>query len=345
MQPARFRTARRQRIHLPNARARVRLAIARLSVILRGMTPAPSRPNRTIAKQPARPLHGIFWMVVTGLCFVAVTALVKTTGGRIPSVQSAFVRYLLGFVFLIPAIGPLRHMVFTPRLLRLFALRGSCHAAGVALWFFAMTQISIAEVTALNYLTPVYVSIGAVLVLGERMAARRIAAVGAALLGCAIILRPGFREIEDGHLAMLLCAIVFSGGYLVAKVLADEAPATVVVMMLSLVVTVLLAPFALWVWVPMTPGEWALLLGVAFFATAGHYTMTLAFAAAPVTVTQPVTFLQLVWATALGALVFAEPVDVWVVLGGALILGSVSFIAWREARLRGQPLTRGDPTA
>ena len=64
--------------------------------------------------------------------------------------------------------------------------------------------------------------------------------------------------------------------------------------------------------------------------------MTLAFAAAPVTVTQPVTFLQLVWATILGVVVFAEPVDLWVVLGGAVILGSVTFITWREAMLKRQ---------
>ena len=67
-----------------------------------------------------------------------------------------------------------------------------------------------------------------------------------------------------------------------------------------------------------------------------RFTMTLAFAAAPVTVTQPVTFLQLVWATALGAVVFAEPIDIWVVLGGAVILGSVTFITWREAMLKRQ---------
>jgi drug/metabolite transporter (DMT)-like permease len=62
--------------------------------------------------------------------------------------------------------------------------------------------------------------------------------------------------------------------------------------------------------------------------------MTLAFAAAPVTVTQPVTFLQLIWATALGALWFSEPIDIWVVLGGIVILGSVTFITWREAMLK-----------
>ena len=54
------------------------------------------------------------------------------------------------------------------------------------------------------------------------------------------------------------------------------------------------------------------------------------------TVTQPVTFLQLVWATALGAIAFSEPVDIWVVLGGFVVLASVTFITWREAMLKRQ---------
>lgn len=291
----------------------------------------------------SRPVAGIFWMLVTGLCFVAVTALVKYLGPRVPAAEAAFLRYLLGLVFLLPVLRPLLRTRLTRRQWGLFTLRGMAHAGGVILWFFAMTQIPLAEVTAMNYLAPVYVSIGAALFLGERLHARRIAAVVFALLGAAIILRPGFREVEPGHLAMLLAAVVFGGSYLLAKVLADEVSATMVVAMLSIWVTVGLAPFALAVWVTPNWNEIAILFAVACFATAGHYTMTLAFAAAPVTVTQPVTFLQLVWATLLGALVFGEAVDIWVVLGGAVILGSVTFITWREAMVSRRAITPPTP--
>jgi drug/metabolite transporter (DMT)-like permease len=78
---------------------------------------------------------------------------------------------------------------------------------------------------------------------------------------------------------------------------------------------------------------------VAVFATSGHYTMTLAFQAAPVAVTQPVIFLQLVWAVLLGAMVFGEPVDIWVVSGGVVIIAAVSFIAWREAVVKRRRLS------
>ncbi|WP_434086009.1 DMT family transporter [Leisingera thetidis] len=282
---------------------------------------------------------GVFWMVMTGLCFVAVTALVKYLGARIPPAESAFLRYLLGLVFLIPMIGALRRARLTPRLWALFAGRGAVHTAGVILWFFAMTQIPLAEVTAMNYLSPVYVTLGAALFLGEKLALRRITAIAVALVGAAIILRPGFREVTPGHVAMLFTAVFFGASYLIAKFTVGSNSPAVVVAMLSVFVTIGLAPFALAVWVTPTLAETGILLLVALFATGGHYTMTLAFAAAPVSVTQPVTFLQLLWATLLGALVFGEPADIWVVSGGGLILSAVSFISWREARIKKKALT------
>jgi drug/metabolite transporter (DMT)-like permease len=113
--------------------------------------------------------------------------------------------------------------------------------------------------------------------------------------------------------------------------------------MLSISVTIGLAPLALMNWVTPTAWELLILMGVATLATAGHYTMTLAFSAAPLTVTQPVTFLQLVWAVALGVLVFGEPLDPWVIMGGTLIVGSVSFISWREAVLKRKAVTPAVP--
>ena len=281
-----------------------------------------------------RPTIGIFWMIVTGLNFVAVTAIVKYVGSGIPAAQAAFLRYLLGVVFLIPMIKPILAARLTARQLKLFVTRGVVHTLGVTLWFFAMARLPIADVTAMNYLVPIYVTIGAALILKEPLPPRRLAAVGFALLGALIILRPGFRAIDPGHFAMLGTGLSFGIGYLIAKQLSGEVSAAVVVGMLSITVTIGLAPFAAAVWVTPTLPQLGWLFLVACFATAGHYTMTLAFAAAPVTVTQPVTFLQLIWAVLLGVLVFGEPLDGWVIAGGAVIMGSVSFITWREARAR-----------
>jgi drug/metabolite transporter (DMT)-like permease len=273
-------------------------------------------------------------MFVTGLNFVAVTAIVKYIGSDIPAAEAAFLRYLLGLVFLLPMIKPIISAHLTSRQVKLFVARGIVHTVAVILWFFAMARIPLAEVTAMNYLSPVYVTIGAALFLGERLPPRRLIAVIVALCGAMIILRPGIKTVEPGHIAMLATAVMFAAGYLIAKRLSDELSPAVVVGMLSITVTIGLAPFAFAVWVTPTLAQIGWLFLVACFATAGHLTMTMAFAAAPLTVTQPVTFLQLVWAVLLGWLMFGEAIDSWVVIGGVIIMASVSFITWREAVAR-----------
>ncbi len=287
----------------------------------------------------SRPIWGVFWMLVTGLLFVAVTAIVKHIGGGVPPAEAAFLRYALGLVFLIPMLRPLIDAKLQRRQIMLFSLRGAVHALGVMLWFFAMTKLPIADVTAMNYLSPVYVTLLAALFLGEKLAFRRVLAIIAALVGALIILRPGIREISIGHIAMLITAALFAVSYLVAKMMADEVNPLVVVAMLSITVTIGLAPFAYAQWVTPTLIQVGWLFLLAIIATSGHLTMTLAFRAAPLTVTQPVTFLQLVWAATLGAVMFGEPVDSWVVLGGLVILSSVSFISWREAVLKRREMT------
>ena len=276
-----------------------------------------------------RPLVGILWMLATGLSFVAMTVFVKLVGTRLPSAEVGFLRYALGLPFLIPALGVLRGGM-ERRLFVLFAWRGAAHVVAVILWFYAIARLPIAEVTSLNYLAPVYVTIGAALFLGERLALRRLAAVIVALIGALIILRPGLREVVPAHLAMLGGSMALGASYILAKRLTREASPELVIVMLSISVTLGLFPFALVGWVWPTRGEVALLVLVALFATMGHYFMTLAFREAPVSVTQPVTFLQLFWSVLAGWLIFDEAVDLWVIFGGTLIVMAVSFIAWRE---------------
>ncbi len=275
----------------------------------------------------SRPLAGMFWMFAAGLSFVGMTALVKTLGTTMNPIQAAFLRYALGLVFLLPALRAIVNTPMTRRNVTLFGLRGVIHAAAVMLWFFAMTRIPLAEVTAMNYMTPVYVTLGAALFLGEKLAFRRMAAIGVALIGVAIILRPGIREVSPGHIAMLGASLALGGSYLLAKLMVRDIRPSVVVAHLSIWVTIALIPFAVAVWQPPSLRDLGILLLIASFATAGHYFMTLALQAAPVAITQPVTFLQLIWATILGAAVFHESIDIWVVSGGTLILAAVSFIA------------------
>ncbi|OWU85153.1 peptide ABC transporter permease [Oceanicola sp. 22II-s10i] len=286
-----------------------------------------------------RPVAGILYMVAAGIMFVGVNAGVKYLGPRVPAPEAAFLRYSLGLVLLIPTIRPIFAARLTGRQWRMVGMRGLLHGMGVGLWFFAMARIEIADVTAINYLSPIFVAIGAALFLGEKLAFRRIAAIVIGLLGALVILRPGVREVGLGHYAMIGAAFVFAISYMIAKQLSDELPPMVVVALLSISVAIVLAPAAIAQWVMPDLETIVVLFLVACVATTGHYLMTRGLSCAPITVTQPVTFLQLLWAVMLGAMAFGEPVDPYVILGGGMIIAAVSFITWREAQVRKQVLT------
>jgi drug/metabolite transporter (DMT)-like permease len=149
-----------------------------------------------------------------------------------------------------------------------------------------------------------------------------------------VVLQPGFQAINIGSIAQLTAAPLFACSFLIAKRLTNVESSTAIVAYLSVFVTLTLLPPALLVWRPPTMVELGWLLATASCATAGHYTLTQAFRAADITVTQPIQFLQLVWATLLGLLVFGEQPEVWTWVGGGMIVASATFIAHRERRRR-----------
>ncbi len=272
-------------------------------------------------------------MVLTGVLFVVFNMLVKIFGQGLPAAQSAFIRFAFGILFVAPILIRILRDGVPGRLTGPIILRAALHILGVTLWFYAMTRIPIAEVTAINFLNTVAATLGAPLFLKEPLSWRRGIAILTALAGALIVLRPGMRGLETGHLAQVFSSISIGLSYLVARRLAQQIPAEQVVALMTLTVAIGLAPIAAVVW---EPPRWQQVGGlglVAIAATAGHYTMTRAFAVAPMAVTQPVTFLQLIWASLIGVIFFHEALDPLVLLGGAVMIAAISYITWREARL------------
>ena len=273
---------------------------------------------------------GVGWMLLTTLFFVCVTGIVRHVGADVPAVEAAFIRYFFGVVLIAPLMLRMLRRPPSRTAMKLHLGRGLAHGMGVMLWFYAMARIPIAEVTALGYVAPIFVTVGAAMFLGERVQLRRVMAVLAGILGALVILRPGFQEISVGQLAQLGAAPCFAMSFLMAKRLTREEDPAVIVGLLSVFVTLALAPAAFANWSDPTWAEVGWLSLTAVFATAGHWTLTKAYACAPITVTQPVQFLQLVWATILGIVAFGEPVDPFVIAGGGIIVGAATYIAHRE---------------
>ena len=145
-------------------------------------------------------------------------------------------------------------------------------------------------------------------------------------------MRPGFQEINSGQLAQLCAAPIFAASFLMAKRMTDNQDAAVIVSMLTIFCTIALMPGAIYYWQTPSLYEVVCLFFAALSATCGHYTLTRAFKAAPITVTQPLSFLQLVWATLLGVTLFDETVNFYVILGGGIVVASVTYISHREAK-------------
>ncbi|MDB9870074.1 DMT family transporter [Alphaproteobacteria bacterium] len=276
---------------------------------------------------------GILWMVLTTILFVAVTATVRFLEGEVPAPQAAFLRYLIGTLLLTPALVTLIKVKPEKALMNKFILRGLVHSIGVTMWFYAMSEMPVAEVTAIGFLTYIFVSVGASIFLKEKLHKHRLSAILISFIGALIILRPGFKEIGSGQIGMLIATIVFTASYLIAKIVSKERSSSEIVAMLSIFTTIFLFPSAIYVWEPLSIKAFLVLTLTAVIATVGHITMTKAIKLAPMVSTQPILFLQLVWASMVGFFLFDENVDPFVIIGGTIIMICVCYVAYREHKL------------
>jgi len=272
-------------------------------------------------------------MVITTILFVGVTATVRYLEGDVPAPQAAFLRYAIGTVLLTPSLISLAKIKPDRPLLNKFILRGLVHSIGVTLWFYAMSVMPVAEVTAIGFLTYIFVSIGASIFLKEKLHKHRLTAILISFIGALIILRPGFKVIETGQMGMLIATMVFTASYLIAKVVSKERSSSEIVAMLSIFTTIFLIPSAIYSWEPLSIKAFLILSFTAIIATLGHITMTKAIKAAPMVVTQPILFLQLVWASMVGLFIFDEGFDLYVILGGTIIMLCVCYVSYREHKL------------
>ena len=277
---------------------------------------------------------GIIWMVATTILFVIVTAVVRYLGSEMHPIQAAFLRYVFGVMLIIPFCLRTNLSRISFSRFRLHAVRGGAHGIAIMLWFFAMMRLPIAEVTALSFMTPVFIIIGATVFLREQFYKHRAIAVALGIAGGLIILQPGFRVIDLGAIAQLTAAPLFAISMLIAKTLTKTESNSHILLMLSVFCTLTLSIPAFAIWRQPSLEELSWLFLCAFFATAGHYCMTRAFRSAEIAALQPITFLQLVWATLMGWFLFDEHPDFWIWLGGGIIVFSATYNAKRERTVR-----------
>ncbi|MEC8054527.1 MAG: DMT family transporter [Pseudomonadota bacterium] len=285
-------------------------------------------------------LRAAAMMVGAMIFFGMMSTFIRLASAQLHAFEIVFFRNFLAVLIMLPWV--MRHGLGSMRTNRfgLLSLRAVLNVSAMLAGFTALTLIPLAEATALSFTAPLFATVGAALILGETVRARRIAAVLIGFAGTMIVLRPGVEAITPGALLAILNASLLAMTLLVVKVLTrTERPESVVIYMVLLQTPMALVP-ALFVWQWPEPLTWLWLFALASAGTAGHILFTRAMAIAEVTQVQPFEFIRLPLIAVIAYLLFDEVPTVWTWLGGAVIFAATAYITHREAVAARRPVTR-----
>ncbi len=265
--------------------------------------------------------------------FATMHALVRLLSGGLHPFEIAFFRSLFGLVAVLPLAWRIGVQVLVSRNPRLLALRGLLGGVSLLTWFYGLSVVPLAVATVLSFTSVMFSSLGASLILKERMRVRRWTAVILGFTGVVIIVRPGVSAIDAGALIILFAAMLWGGNTVLVKHISRTDETVTIVMWTAIWLTVATAIPAWAVWQAPTWGQILLLALIGILGTAGTYAWTFALKTADATLIVPVDFSRLVWAVAIGFMAFGEIPDRYMWIGAALIVGSTAYIGWRESKL------------
>lgn len=279
------------------------------------------------------PVRGMLWVVASGLCFSGLNTLARALSQQLDVYQAQFLRYLLGLVILLPLVWHHGWQAYRPVNIAGQFWRGAVHTLGLILWFTALPHIPLADMTAIGFTTPIFIMLGAAWFLGEAMRRDRWVAALIGFSGVLVVVLPKMTG-EGGwyNLIMLASSPVFAASFLITKALTRYEKPGVIVLWQALTVTVLSLPMALPHWQSPTAMQWAGFAVTGVLGTLGHYCLTRAFHTADISATQSLRFLDLVWASLLGWIVFADVPSPSTWAGALVILLATVWIARRESR-------------
>ncbi len=280
-------------------------------------------------------VRAILWMLACGVLFILLNGLLRLLAQQLDPFVTGFLRYSFGVVVMLPFILRAGLAAYRPHAMAGQVWRGAIHTAGLLLWFVALPHVPMAEVTALGFTTPLFIMLGAMVFLGEKLVVARWIAALIGFVGVLVVVWPNLTGAGGPYgLVMLASAPLFAASFLITKALTRRDAPHVIVVWQSLTVAVFSLPLALvnWEWPNAT--QWAMFALSGVLGTAGHICLTRAFALADMSVTQPIKFLELVWAAILGFIVWSEVPGQATWIGGLIIFASTTWIARREARRR-----------
>ncbi|MEM1344632.1 MAG: DMT family transporter, partial [Pseudomonadota bacterium] len=198
--------------------------------------------------------------------------------------------------------------------------------------FTAVAVLPLAEATAVMEIAPLLVTVLAALVLNEHVGPRRWVGVAVGLIGALIVIRPGLEVFQPISLLLVVAAFCLAAYQIATRAMGGIDSIWTTMLYTTLFGTLASSAAMPWVWSPPPPEALLPLALIGVLGCAGHLCLVWALSQAQASVLAPFAYTQLVWATALGFLIFAEVPDGATILGGAVIVGAGLYV-WHRERL------------
>jgi len=278
-------------------------------------------------------------MMASAVLFGFMAIAIRYASSELHPFEIAFFRNLFGLLFALPLLIRAGPGLLRTDKLRLYFLRCTIGIFSMLAGFWSIVNLPLAHAVALSYSTPLWVTIGAVLVLHEVVRARRWTAVIIGFIGVLVIVRPGTADFSLGSLVAVTAALLSGMVAISIKFLSrTEHPDAIVVYTTLLWVPMSLLP-ALFVWEWPSAAGWAWVALAGFLGTCGHMCWTRAFRLGDASALTPLSFVQLPVVALLAWLLFEESLDRWTALGALVIFVSTAYIARRESVLSRRTVT------
>ena len=274
--------------------------------------------------------RGALYVVIASFFFAAMGALIRLGANELHAFQIAFLRNLFGLLFMLPWLYRDGYSVLRTQRLGMYFGRAILGTITMLTWFWAMTVMPLAEAVSLSFSAPLFVTLGAALVLGEYVGLRRWSATLVGFLGVMVILRPGINTISAASIGVVASAVCMAGSVLLIKVLSRTESANSIVLYMVLMMTPisLLPALQVWQWPSAQTWLWMLMLGG--FGTIAHLLFTNALRIAEASAVIPFDFVRLPITVILGIWLFDQHIDYWTWAGAAIIFSAGAYIAHRE---------------
>jgi drug/metabolite transporter (DMT)-like permease len=275
---------------------------------------------------------GILLLLLSAFGFSMMAALVKLSGD-VPTIQKTFFR---NFVSAIIAFGFVKY--YGERLFgkrenqKLLLLRSSLGAAGIILFFYAIDHLVLSDADMLNKLSPFLTIIFASIFLKEKARMFQITAIIIAFIGTMFIIKPAFSYETIPYIAGLLSAVFAAGAYTVLRVLGTKEKFYTVVFYFSFFTTMILLPFVLAFYEPMSVKQWVYLLGAGFFATIGQFGITIAYKFAPAKEISIFFYSTVVYSALISIFLFGQIPDMWSIIGYIIIFAASLYMFLKNNR-------------